>query len=126
MNVRWMAVLTGFIVHTLITFFLYALFHPETLTAADAARSSDLFLIGLGLLAPGVGGYIAGRMVQAQRALHGLLVGVVGSLVLQLQFAVDSGPGLSRAEVIALAAGCLAGALGGLLSRYRPRRQRRR
>ena len=120
-----MAVLTGFIVNILITFLLYALFYSESLTVADSARSSDLFLIALGLLAPGVGGYIAGRMAQAQRVLHGLLVGVVGILALQLQLAVGSGPGLSRAEVIALAAGCLAGALGGLLSRYRLRRQRR-
>jgi hypothetical protein len=60
-------------------------------------------------------------MAQAQRALHGLLVGVVGILALQLQLAIGGGRGLSRAEVIALAAGCVAGTLGGLLSRYPPR-----
>ena len=126
MNVRWMAVLTGFIVYILITFLLYALFYPESLTAPDPLQLSDLFLIGLALLATGVGGYVAGRMAQAQRALHGLLVGVIGILVLQLQLAIGGGPGLSRSEVIALAAGCLAGTLGGLLSRYPPRGQLRK
>jgi putative membrane protein (TIGR04086 family) len=125
MNVRWMAVLTGFIVDILSTFLLYALFNPESLTATAAFQFSDLFLIGLGLLATGIGGYVAGRMAPAQRALHGLLVGVVGILVLQLQLAISGERGLSRAEVIALAAGCLAGTLGGLLSRYPPRRQPR-
>ena len=121
-----MAVLTGFIVYILITFLLYALFSPQSLTASDPTQSGGLFLIGLGLLSTGVGGYTAGRLAQTQRALHGLLVGVVGILVLQLEFAIGGRPGLSQTQVIALAAGCLAGALGGWISQYRPRRQRRR
>jgi putative membrane protein (TIGR04086 family) len=121
-----MAVLTGFMVGALITFLLYALFSPQSLTASDPTQSGGLFLIGLGLLSTGVGGYIAGRMAQIQRTLHGLLVGVVGILVLQLELMIGGGPGISHIQVIALAAGCLTGALGGWISHYRLRRQRRR
>jgi putative membrane protein (TIGR04086 family) len=123
MNVRWMAVLTGFIVDIVLTSLLYALFYPQTLTTPEALPTNDLVFFGLGVLATGVGGYVAGRMAQAQRELHGLLVGVVGILVLQLQLAVGVGPGLARAQVIALGAGCLVGALGGLLSRLPPLRR---
>jgi putative membrane protein (TIGR04086 family) len=124
MNVRWMAILTGYIVDILITYLLYALFSPQSLTVSDPTQSGGLFLISLGLLATGVGGYVAGRLAQTQRALHGLLVGVVGILVLQLQLMVG-GPGLSHTQVLALAAGCVVGALGGWLGRYSPRGQRR-
>jgi putative membrane protein (TIGR04086 family) len=123
MNVRWMAVLTGFIVDTLLTSLLYALFYPQTLSTPEALPTNDLVFFGLGVLATGVGGYVAGRMAQAQRELHGLLVGVVGILVFQLELAVSSGPGPSHAQVIALGAGCLVGALGGLLSRLPPLRR---
>jgi putative membrane protein (TIGR04086 family) len=126
MNVRWMAVLTGYMVDILITYLLYALFSPQSLTVYDPTQSGGLFLISLGLLATGAGGYVAGRMAQMQRVLHGLLVGVVGILVLQLQFLVDSGPGLSHTQVLALAAGGVVGALGGWLGRYPARGQRRR
>jgi len=125
MNVRWMAILTGFIVDIVTTFLLYALFYPASLTTPDTTQSSDLVQIGLGLLATGVGGYVAGRLAQSQRMLHGLLVGVVGILIIQLQLMVGGGPGIERVGVIALAVGCLAGALGGLLSHYPPQGQRK-
>jgi putative membrane protein (TIGR04086 family) len=123
MNVRWMAVLTGYIADIVLTSLLQVLFYPQTLSTPEAFPMDDLVFIGLGVLATGVGGYVAGRMAQAQRELHGLLVGVVGILVLQLQLAVGVGPGLARTQVIALGAGCLVGALGGLLSRLSPQRR---
>jgi putative membrane protein (TIGR04086 family) len=124
MNVRWMAVLTGFIVDLVVTLLLYALIFPQTIFSSEAAQTTDPRAIALGLLATGVGGYVAGRMGQARRALHGLLVGVVGILVVQLQIA-SGGQSLSHTDVLVLAAGCLAGALGGLTSRYPPERRMR-
>jgi putative membrane protein (TIGR04086 family) len=118
MNIRWMAVLTGFVVDTLISFGLYAFAPAEMLTAPDITRPTDLILICLLVLSTGVGGYVAGRMAQTNRALHGLLVGIVGVLIEQLQLAAGAGPPMTRLAVIALATGCLAGALGGLLSHY--------
>jgi hypothetical protein len=56
-------------------------------------------------------------MAQTQRPLHGLLVGVVGILAIQLQL-LAGGTSLTRIDVIALALGCLAGTLGGTLSRF--------
>ena len=54
-----------------------------------------------------------------------LLVGVIGILAIQLQL-IAGGPTLTQIDVIALALGCLMGALGGLLSRFPPQRQARR
>jgi len=118
MNIHWMAVLTGFVVDTLITFGLYTFAPAEMLTAPDITRPTDLILICLLVLSTGVGGYVAGRMAQTNRALHGLLVGIVGVLIEQLQLAAGDGPPMTHLAIIALAAGCLVGALGGLLSRY--------
>jgi putative membrane protein (TIGR04086 family) len=81
-------------------------------------------MIVLGIIATGVGGYVAGRMAQTLRPLHGLLVGVVGILAIQLQL-LYGGPTISRTDVISLALGCLLGALGGLLSRFPTQRRAR-
>jgi len=124
MNIRWMAVLTGFIVDLVATLLLFALIFPQTVFSSQAAQTTDPFSITLGLLATGIGGYVAGRMGQAQRALHGLLVGVVGILMVQFELAFGGQP-LSHADVFALAAGCLVVALGGALSRYPAQRQMR-
>ena len=125
MNVRWMAVLTGFTVDIVATALLFAVAFPQSLFSADAAQSTSMLAIGLGILATGIGGYVAGRMAPMLRELHGLLVGVVGVLVVQLQLAFGAPQSLTRTDVIALALGCLAGTLGGLLSRFPPPRQRR-
>jgi putative membrane protein (TIGR04086 family) len=74
-------------------------------------------LLCLLILSTGVGGYVAGRMGRQNRALHGVLVGVVGVLVNQLQ-TLSGGSPLSRTFVIASGVGCLIGGLGGILSRY--------
>ena len=124
MNIRWMAVLTGFLVDVLLTFII-SLFAPPTVSAGfDLAHTANLILIALGIVATGVGGYIAGRMAQTQRPLHGLLVGVVGILAIQFQL-LAGGPTLTQSDVIALALGCLAGALGGVLSHLPAQRRLR-
>jgi putative membrane protein (TIGR04086 family) len=124
MNIRWMAVLTGFLVDVLLTFVISLLAPPTVSAGLDLTNRSDLILVGLGVVATGVGGYVAGRMAQALRPLHGLLVGIVTILSIQFQ-QLAGGPNLTRTDVIALALGCLAGALGGLLSRFPPQRRAR-
>lgn len=117
MNVRWTAVLTGFLADYLISFFLSALATPEFLESPNLTRPSDLMLLALLVLSTGVGGYIAGRMARTDRTLNGLLVGVIGILFNQL------GPALPRVFVIASVVACVFAALGGFLSRYPPLRQ---
>jgi len=124
MNIRWMAVLTGFLVDIVLTFFVFMFTPPTASAGPDLTNTTDLIPILLGTIAIGVGGYVAGRMAQTQRPLHGFLVGVVGILVIQLQL-LAGGPTLTRTDVIALALGCLAGALGGLLSRFPSQRRAR-
>lgn len=120
MAVRWMAVITGFLVTFFVTMCLYTLFDPTSAgTPASINNTTDLMLFGLGVLATGVGGYTAGRLAMSQRELHGLLVGIVGILVSQLE-AMASNTAITRAQVVALAVACLTGALGGLLSRFPP------
>src|SRR5689334_24580502 len=85
MNIRWMAVLTGYLVDYLISSLLLTVLASTTYSfAPDISQPADLILTCLLVLSTGVGGYVAGRMAQANRALHGLLVGVVGILVNQL------------------------------------------
>jgi putative membrane protein (TIGR04086 family) len=119
MNVRWMAVLTGFLVDLLISQLVLVFASPQFATAPDPARPGDLALLCLLTLSTGVGGYIAGRMARVDRTLNGLLVAVVGVLFGQL------GPPLPRVFVIASVVACLLAALGGFLSRYPPHRQPR-
>jgi putative membrane protein (TIGR04086 family) len=117
MNIRWMAVLTGFLVDVLLTLFIF-MFAPPTVSASqNPTQTSDFILIVLGIVATGVGGYVAGRMAQTLRPLHGFLVGIVSILAIQFQLLFGA-PTMSRTDVISLALGCLLGALGGLLSRF--------
>jgi putative membrane protein (TIGR04086 family) len=118
MNVRWIGVLTGFIVDSLISFFLFALTRPDFSTAPDLTQLADLLFLCLLVLSTGVGGYVAGRMAQTDRMLNGFLVGVVGILVAQLDLVFADGQPMPHVFVIASAVGCLLGALGGFLSRY--------
>jgi putative membrane protein (TIGR04086 family) len=119
MNVRWMAVLTGFLVDTLISSILTLFASPEFFTSPDLTRPGDLILVILLVLSSGVGGYVAGRMAQADRWLNGLLVAVVGILIGQV------GPPLPRMFIVASVAACLLAALGGFLSRYPAQPQQR-
>ncbi len=117
MNIRWMAVLTGFVVDYMVTMLLFVMMNPEEAfsVAPVITEPHHLLLISLGILSTGIGGYVAGRMTETDHALHGLLVGVIGILFGQL-----SGSTLPRVLVVASAIGCIVGALGGLLSRYVP------
>ena len=94
MNVRWMAVLTGFVVDIAISAVLSLLATPQFFIAPNLSQPGDLLLIGLLALSTGIGGFVAGRMAGESRAINGLLVAVVGILVNQL------GPPLPRVFVI--------------------------
>jgi|SRR5579859_458103 len=124
MNIRWLAVITGFVADTLISNILVAVAHPDAhfSSAPNLSQPADLLLITLLILSTGVGGYIAGRMAHADRTLNGLLVGVVDALLLQLDIATSDQP-ISRVFVVATAIGWGAAAAGGFLSRYPPRRR---
>jgi putative membrane protein (TIGR04086 family) len=121
MNVRWTAVITGFVVDYLISTLLFILLDPDLtfISAPDLHVPAHLLLLCLAILSTGVGGYVAGQLAHSDRALNGLLVAVVGILLNQF------GPPLPQLLVIASAANCLAAALGGALSRYPSSRQPR-
>jgi putative membrane protein (TIGR04086 family) len=121
MNVRWTAVLTGFVVAFLLSQLLLAFSTADFIARPDIARSEDLVMIALLILSAGIGGYIAGRMAGVDRMLNGLLVGVVGILFTQIAGSAS----MPRVLVIASAVACLASALGGMLSRYPPLRRSR-
>jgi putative membrane protein (TIGR04086 family) len=112
MNVRWMAVLTGFVVDVALSALLSLLASPQFFTSPDLARTGDVLLIGLLTVSTGIGGFVAGRMAGSSRVLNGLLVAVVGILINQL------GPPLPRVFVVSSAIACGMAALGGYLSRF--------
>ncbi|MEO7908516.1 MAG: TIGR04086 family membrane protein, partial [Roseiflexaceae bacterium] len=94
MNVRWMAVLTGFVVDVTISALLSLLATPQFYILPNPAEPGDLLLLGLLSLSTGIGGFVAGRMAGESRTMNGLLVAIVGILVNQL------GPPLPRVLVI--------------------------
>jgi len=112
MNVRWMAVLTGFFVDIALSALLSLMASPQFYSAPDLTRLGDLLLICLLTLSTGIGGFVAGRMAGSSRAINGLLVAIVGILINQL------GPPLPRVFVVSSAVACGLAALGGYLSRF--------
>jgi len=119
MNVRWMAVLIGFLVDFAISALLSLLAAPQFFTAPNPAQPGDLLLMGLLALSTGIGGFVAGRMAGESRTINGLLGAVVGILVNQL------GPPLPRVLVISSLVACGLAALGGYLSRFAPQQPSR-
>jgi putative membrane protein (TIGR04086 family) len=114
MNVRWKAVLTGFLVDFFLSGLISLPLASETFsTAPDFNNPRDVALIVLLTLSTGIGGYVAGRMASVDRALNGFLVSIVGILVGQL-----GGVDLPPALVLASAVACVIAALGGYLSRF--------
>jgi putative membrane protein (TIGR04086 family) len=116
MDIRWMAVVTGFVVDYMVTTIFLLMFNPDQafFDAPDLHRLDHIALITLALLATGVGGFVAARMVRGRYWLHGLLVGVLGILVGQLEI-MGGAAAPPRFFVIASAVGCAIGALGGLI-----------
>lgn len=112
MNVRWMAVFTGFLVDWFLSL-LMLLFAPQAyLNGPDLSRPGDILMIALLTLSTGIGGYVAGRMARVDRVLNGFLVAIVGILVNQL------GATLPRVLILASVVACGLAALGGYLSRF--------
>jgi hypothetical protein len=119
MNVRWMAVFTGYLVDFFISLLIIS-FAGETFAAApDLTQASHVIIIALLTLSTGIGGYVAGRMARTDRVMNGFLVAIVGILLNQL------GGSLPRVLVLASVVACGLAALGGYLSRFPTERNQR-
>jgi putative membrane protein (TIGR04086 family) len=118
MDIRWSAVLIGFLTDYAITAVLILITNPgeDFLNAPDINRPEHLLSIALFTLSTGVGGYIAGRMAKMNYAMHGLLVGVIGILIGQLNV-ISGSPNPARPFIVASIIGCLLGAMGGLIAK---------
>ena len=119
MNVRWMAVLTGFVVDVFIGLLVSLFVSQELYLSPDLTRPGDVILLALPVVLTVVSGYVAGRMAKVSRALNGFLVQVVGIL-----FAALTGP-MTRVQVIVYLISSLFAALGGYLSRFPAERPQR-
>jgi putative membrane protein (TIGR04086 family) len=119
MNVRWMAVFTGYLVDIFITLLIQLFAGQSMLENPDLTRTDHLVVIALLTLSTGIGGYVAGRMARTDRALNGFLVAIVGILLNQL------GGSLPRVLVLASVVACGLAALGGFLSRFPAERGQR-
>ena len=119
MNVRWTAVLTGFVVDVFIGLLISLFVSPDLYTSPDLARPGDVILLALPVVLTAVSGYVAGRMAKTSRVLNGLLVQVVGILYRTL-----FGP-MTRLEVVLYLIAILFAALGGYLSRFPAERSQR-
>ena len=112
MNVRWSAVITGFLVDFLIGILLTPFISQDLYASPDLTQPGVIFLLSLPVVLTTISGYVAGRMAKTSRVINGLMVQIVGILL-----GVLSGP-IPRVGVITYAAACAFAALGGYLSRY--------
>lgn len=118
MNVRWSAVLLGWLVDfclsLLVQFFAGSTFITLS-QQPDLTRTADLVLLGLLLLSTGVGGYVAGRLARESQVLNGLMVGIIGILISAF---LNGNSGMPRIFVFSQLLACMLGALGGYLSQF--------
>ncbi len=112
MNVRWSAVMTGFLVDFLIGILLAPFISQDIFTSPDLTQPRVLFLLSLPVVLTTISGYVAGRMAKTSRVLNGLMVQIVIILFSQL-----GGP-IPRVAIVTYVAACIFAALGGYLSRY--------
>ena len=117
MNVRWMAVLTGFVVDVFISILLSPFISEDLYVSPDLTRPGDLILLALPIILTVVSGYVAGRMAKTSRVLNGFLVQIVG-----IVFSSFLGS-LTRTQVVTYAIACAFAALGGYLSHFPAERQ---
>jgi putative membrane protein (TIGR04086 family) len=117
MNVRWTAVLFGWLVDFALSLLLQMLIlwvgvagffdNPSLL------NPTHLALMLLFVAVVGVGGFVGARMAGSDYVLHGFLVGVADILISTL---LNSGSATPRPFILIEILGCGAGALGGLLA----------
>lgn len=119
MNVRWTAVLTGFVVDVFISLLLSPFVSEDIFTSPDLTRPGDVILLALPIVLTIVSGYVAGRMAKSDRVLNGFLVQIVS-----IVFSSFIGP-MTRIQVIVYIISCAFAALGGYLSRFPAERQQR-
>jgi putative membrane protein (TIGR04086 family) len=118
MDIRWSAVLVGFLTDYAITGIILLLANPNEAfrNAPNIAIPEHLILIVLLTVSTGVGGYVAARLARSNHAMHGLLVGVIAILMSQLDV-LGGAPNPARTFIVASAIGCLLGAMGGLIAK---------
>ena len=125
MNVRWNAVLLGvaidFCLTLVLQLVLLILGMTEPFEKPDLGRIADLAVLGLGLLATVVGGYAAGSSAGEARVFNGFMVGVVDIVLLALLNSADQQGNTQQIFVFVQLIGCVAGAMGGYLSQFKPR-----
>ncbi|WP_298401945.1 TIGR04086 family membrane protein [uncultured Chloroflexus sp.] len=125
MNIRWTAVISGFMADFAFTILLQVVIlatgQSAVFTAPSLSNPIHILLILIGASLTGVGGFVAGWLADNSYAMHGLLVGVVGILVAALaNVGITVPPLLLLGQVI----GCTFGAVGGMLAgrvRHSPR-----
>jgi hypothetical protein len=120
-QIRWLAVLAGFMVDMLISSIILAVtqgIDPQA-TQGRWFGSPTAILVGILLvLSTVVGGWLAGLIAGDERFLHGFLVGGVGILLLLIQPIFGTSATIDQI-VLQLAATGLAGC-AGYTSRWTP------
>ncbi|MBX0327998.1 TIGR04086 family membrane protein [Oscillochloris sp. ZM17-4] len=117
MNIRWAAVLFGWLVDFGLSLALQLLVIAVGATSFFDSPSftspTHLVIMLLFVLVVGAGGFAAARMAGTAFALHGFLVGVADILFSTL---LSGGVATPRPFILIEILGCAAGALGGLLA----------
>jgi putative membrane protein (TIGR04086 family) len=117
MNVKWTAVLFGWLVDFALSLLLQMIIVwfgvSSFFDSPSFANPIHLALMLLFVAVVGVGGYVGARMAGSDYALHGFLVGIADILVSAL---LSSGAATPHPFILIEVLGCAAGAAGGVLA----------
>ncbi|GAC1356811.1 MAG: hypothetical protein NVS4B8_26940 [Herpetosiphon sp.] len=122
-KILWMPVMLGFLVDNVLSLLVReagTLIDPAVLgkaTTSTLGSTTGIVVWVLGMLATGVGGYVAGRRAKEERVLHGVLVGGVGIiLMLLIGLGGVQGSGYNGLDAGQQVMATLLGGAGGALS----------
>ncbi|MGC8799005.1 MAG: TIGR04086 family membrane protein [Chloroflexus aggregans] len=117
MNIRWTAVISGFMADFALTIILQVMIiaagQSAVFTEPSWQNPIHVLLILCGASLTGLGGFVAGWLTDNAFAIHGLLVGVVGILVAAL---ANVGIEVPQLLLLGQVLGCILGALGGAIA----------
>src|SRR5687767_11628913 len=96
-RIRWLAILIGYLVDTVISTFITwvaALFDPRLMTEITFSSYAGAVTAVLLVVSTGVGGWLAGRLAKQEYVLHGALVGGLGIILMLILSVFDAPPPL--------------------------------
>jgi len=124
-RIQWLAILVGYLVDmtgSMIIAFAAQSIDPSVLSQSMFASTTGVVTAFLLVLMTTIGGFVAGRIAQEERFLHGFMVGGIGIIMLLIDSLV--GTVIPLENILLQCCATLLGGLAGYGSRWTTTRQR--